>query len=385
MRPSHHEDSWKLRSDLMESNQFLKIDRIVRRPLVTDVQETRPHIVLFNFCSIDEFTRYSKIFHFLMSRASEVEIKGLESTMQSDMVGLEEIKTYLWQRSPSVYFDYASRNYGAEDPVSLIYPKGNYAQNAFEGILDERNRGSKFTVDQDGLVFFTGPGSQMKDVLSVVSELCYPSQQSGNWRKQTAVIPNFHWVDTSEVQATHGSCIKLETLTVAPLKSPEGVKLKPSPKKKNGRKANKERDLYKRNYFHACENLLSLMINKKQNRKTAILSLKKSGPEVPQLLTQFSASIAGTGLAILFSVICKVGCGKAPFCAYKLLNTGFGFGLVWLSWAVNRLRETVVLISKTSGKAGLKEEEMLKSVNRSINEIFFRAAALMAVAVFRLA
>lgn len=38
MRPSHHEDSWKLRSDLMESNQFLKIDRIVRRPLVTDVQ-----------------------------------------------------------------------------------------------------------------------------------------------------------------------------------------------------------------------------------------------------------------------------------------------------------------------------------------------------------
>lgn len=25
-------------------------------------------------------------------------------------------------------------------------------------------------------------------------------------------------VDTSEVQATHGSCIKLETLTVAPLK-----------------------------------------------------------------------------------------------------------------------------------------------------------------------
>lgn len=167
--------------------------------------------------------------------------------------------------------------------------------------------------------------------------------------------------------------------------SPEGVKLKPSPKKKNGRKANTERDLYKRNYFHACENLLSLMINKKQNRRTAILSLKKSGPEVPQLLTQFSASIAGTGLAILFSVICKVGCGKAPFCAYKLLNTGFGFGLVWLSWAVNRLRETVVLISKTSGKAGLKEEEMLKKVNRSINEIFFRAATLMAVAVLRLA
>lgn len=157
------------------------------------VAETRPHIVLFNFGSIDQFTRYSKNFHFLMSRASEVEINGLESTMRSDMVGLEELKSYVWQRSPSVYFDYAFRSYGAEDPVSLIYPKGNYAQNAFEGILNEPSRGSKFTVDQNGLVFFTGPGAHMKDVLSVVSELCYLSQHSENWRKQTAVVPNFRW------------------------------------------------------------------------------------------------------------------------------------------------------------------------------------------------
>lgn len=127
------------------------------------------------------------------------------------------------------------------------------------------------------------------------------------------------------------------------------------------------------------------MINKRQNKKTAILSLKKSGPELPELLNQFSAGIAGTGLAVLFSVICKVACTKVPFCAYKVLNTGLAFGLVWLSWAVNRLRDTIVYISKNASKTGLKDEEMMKRVDKSVKDIYFRAATLMAVAVLRLA
>lgn len=127
------------------------------------------------------------------------------------------------------------------------------------------------------------------------------------------------------------------------------------------------------------------MINKRQNKKTAILSLKKSGPELPELLNQFSAGIAGTGLAVLFSVICKVACMKVPFCGYKVLNTGLAFGLVWLSWAVNRLRDTIVYISKNASKTGLKDEEMMKRVDKSVKDIYLRAATLMAVAVLRLA
>ena len=127
------------------------------------------------------------------------------------------------------------------------------------------------------------------------------------------------------------------------------------------------------------------MINKRQNKKTAILSLKKSGPELPELLNQFSSGIAGTGLAVLFSVICKVACTKVPFCGYKVLNTGLAFGLVWLSWAVNRLRDTIVYISKNASKTGLKEEEMMKRVDESVKDIYFRAATLMVVAVLRLA
>lgn len=157
------------------------------------------------------------------------------------------------------------------------------------------------------------------------------------------------------------------------------------PKQKNGKKVGRDRDLYTRNYFHACESLLSLMIDRKKHGKSAIHSLQKSGPELPQLLTQFSASIAGTGLAVLFSVVCKVACGRVPFCASKLLNTGVGFGLVWLSWAVNMLRDTVVHISKNPRKLDLKEDEILTRVEMSMNEIYSRAATLMAVAVLRFA
>ena len=168
------------------------------------------------------------------------------------------------------------------------------------------------------------------------------------------------------------------------LNSPKKLKVKPSQKKKNSRKVGRERDLYKKNYFHACECLLSLMAHKRYHGKTAILSLKKSGPELPELLTQFSVGIAGTGLAVLFNVICKVACGRVPFCASKLSSTGVGFGLVWLSWAVNKLRDTIVYISKNSSKLGLKEEEMVRQVDKSMHEIYFRAAALMAVAVLKL-
>lgn len=146
-----------------------------------------------------------------------------------------------------------------------------------------------------------------------------------------------------------------------------------------------ERDLYKKNYFHACENLLSIIVDKKKHGKTAYLSLRKSGPELPELLTQFSAGIAGTGLAVLFSVVCKVASGRVPFCTSKLANTGIGFGLVWLSWAVNKLRDSVVYISKNAGKLGLKEDEMMRRVDNSVNDIYFRAAALMVMAILRFA
>ncbi|KAE8692095.1 mitochondrial ubiquitin ligase activator of nfkb 1-like [Hibiscus syriacus] len=123
------------------------------------------------------------------------------------------------------------------------------------------------------------------------------------------------------------------------------------------------------------------MVDKQRNDETTILSLNKSRPELPRLLTQFSAGIAGTGLAVLFSVICKIAYTRAPFCTSKLFSTSLGFGLVWLSWAVNRLRGTIVQISKNAGKLVLKEKEMIKRVEKSVNDIYFRVGTLMAIAM----
>lgn len=164
--------------------------------------------------------------------------------------------------------------------------------------------------------------------------------------------------------------------------SPQKSKVKSSPNKKTNKKA-RERDLYVKNYFQACECLLSIMIDKKRS-KSAILSLKKFSGELPELLMQFSASIAGTGIAVIFSVICKVAYSRVPFCASKLSSTSIGLGLVWLSWAVNRLRETVVYISRSSGKLVVTEEEMITKLDGSVKDIYFRAATVMAVAVLRI-
>lgn len=196
------------------------------------------------------------------------------------------------------------------------------------------------------------------------------------------LIPKLTRFDTSKVDANiTGSSFKARDASSATLKSP--VKIKPSRKKKNNRKGGRERDLYKRNYFHACESLLSLMMDKRRG-KSAVLLLKKSGPELPELLNQFSVGIAGAGLAILFSIICRVACGRVSFCASKLFSTSVGLGLVWLSWAVSKLKDTVVYISKHASKLGLKDEEIMGIVNKSFRDIYFRAVTVMAVVVLRL-
>lgn len=126
------------------------------------------------------------------------------------------------------------------------------------------------------------------------------------------------------------------------------------------------------------------MMMDKRRGKAAVLLLKKSGPELPELLNQFSVGIAGTGIALLFSVICRVACGRVSFCASKLFSTGVGFGLVWLSWAVSKLKDTVVYIGKHASKLDLKDDEIMAIVNKSFSDIYFRAVTVMAVAVLSL-
>jgi hypothetical protein len=163
------------------------------------------------------------------------------------------------------------------------------------------------------------------------------------------------------------------------------VKSKSSSKKKQRGKNIKERELYQRNYIHASEAFLSILLDKDKSSST-ILSLKKAGPEITELLTQCSIGIAGTGLAILLSVMCKMATGmRTPFASARLLSTSVGFGLFWLSWAVNGLRDTIASIFRSPSNMNIEEDEVAVRIQKSMNEILFRAITLLAITALKFA
>ncbi|XP_076917816.1 uncharacterized protein LOC143578016 [Bidens hawaiensis] len=342
----------KALNGLYANHHFDLIDPSITKPALINIQDCCPNSTLLSF-------------KFPQSGLTEVGTDGPDLFSLSGLTGLQPVTTGY---NPSV-LDMGQMN------SQLIYQDSDF--DSRERLIDfvgDLVRRSEITVHEDGRVSLMGMRTEMKDILSVLAEF-YLSKSSTTWRK--SLVPQFNRLD-------YASALELETVIVAPHKSPEKVKPKPSPKKKGAR--NKTTIRHRSNYSQACESLLSIIVDKDRNGKSAIPVLKKTGPELPNLLTQFSASIAGTGIAVLFSVMCKVASGRVAFCSSKLFNTGLGLGLVWLSWAVNRLRDTVVMISKNPNKkTGLKDEEMMKSLDRSVKEIYFRAAALMAVMVLRLA
>ncbi|KAI3668198.1 hypothetical protein L6452_43275 [Arctium lappa] len=360
MKPQQSEEPWKPISGLTDNNRFVMIQPTVTKSALIDIQDSCPNLPLFSFGITEQCTRHDRICKFLMSGLSELEKDGLELLSVSDLNELQTVTTDYKSYFPGV---------GPTDSP-LIYPNLEFdSQKPLMDFVGDLVRRSEITK------------TEMKDILSILAEF-YLLKNSSNGRKQSTLVPQFNRLDYNET-SYYGSAFELENVIVAPPKSPEKIKAKPSQKKKGSR--NKTAIKHRSNYFQACESLLSIIVDKNRNGKSAIPVLKKSGPELPNLLTQFSASIAGMGIAVLFSVMCKLASGRAPFCASKLLNTGLGLGLVWLSWAVNKLGDTIMMINKNSNKKGLKDEEMMKNLDRSVKEIYFRGAALMAVMVLRLA
>ncbi|PIA39301.1 hypothetical protein AQUCO_02600032v1 [Aquilegia coerulea] len=369
------------------SDEGARLDSTTRKPVLIDVQDTRPNSILFSFGISEHYTKRQKIMQYLMSGSSETEKDRLD--LLSSLTGMQTSAIEMRLRS------LLSRDDGVclfedgddESRSSIVYPSNFYAQKQLLDPVADLAQLSKMTVHPDGRVLFTGPEVEMKDLLSIFSEF-HMSKNLVKENKQPMLVPHFTRLDFNEPQMNiHGSSLKTETMSFTPLKSLETIKLRPSPKRRSTRKAGREEDLCRRSRFNAFESLLSVVLDKNRG-KAAISSLKKSGPELPQLLTQISAGIAGTGLAVLFSVVCNVSNGKTPFYTATLLNIGLGSAMVWLSWAVNKLRDTIVHISRSSSKpskVSFNEKEMLRKVDNNMNEIFFRAASIIGIVVLKFA
>ncbi|XP_031111500.1 uncharacterized protein LOC116015541 isoform X1 [Ipomoea triloba] len=364
LRLQQKEDLWKTVCMLLDAKQIIQMNTYSGRPLVVDIQADSPsNSVLFSFGIAEQCRRHENVLKYLMSGSSEVDLSTLHDVMCPQALAMPES---------------LSASSLAESQSSLIYPSSSFSlQIPPSDVAGFFGHDLEIAPLSDGRLCPSESTTlvEMKDILSIISEYYQlKNLNSINSGKQSLLVPYFDRKMTREAKAKP-STQKLE--------SPESLKYKTSPKKKSNKKLIDERDLYRNNNLHACESLLSIMVDKKRQGRTAINSLKKSGSELPRFLTQFSAVIAGTGLAVLFSVACNLACGRVAFSAPKIFNTGLGLTLVWLSWGVNNLRDTVISISKCSGKVGAREEEMMNNLDKNVKEIYFRAAAFMAVAALR--
>ncbi|KAL0712128.1 hypothetical protein Bca4012_019106 [Brassica carinata] len=363
LNPDHLEP-WKPVSSLNKSSQFVELDSAMMKPLLMDVHDKAPESLVLSFGIAEKYARQEKVMEFLLSRSEEFKERGFDMSMLSELMELEAMKSSS-QLLP----------YGAS---SVLYLNQELEKPVLD-LVREMMDNSEFSLKpNDHLLFSSSSNAELNDILSIASEFNL-SRVSTRWRQLSPLIPHFQRFD-SEV---------LTPVTVlAPLKSPEKTKLKPSPKKQNTKRKAKERDLYKRNHLHAYESLLSLMIGNDQHHKqTTILTLQRSCGELSELLTQFSITAAGTGMAVLFSVVCSLASRRVPFCANKFFDTGLGFSLVILSWAVNRLREVIIHVNRRENKpcSSLKGDEIINNVERSIKEVYFRAATVLAVFALRFA
>ncbi|KAH6796555.1 hypothetical protein C2S52_021109 [Perilla frutescens var. hirtella] len=338
-----------------------------RRRLI-DVQDIHPQSLLLGFGIAEQCTRQEKILELLASGSIEVEDGLLDLSKLYDLMGPQGLITDSTQQAFTSCSKWCCRD--AESEQSLIYPARELYLN--EPILDVV--GGRSSCRENTF-------HDLSDILPVISDLYFPKNIVKS-SQRTMLVPYF---ERRRRGRSNTDSSKLATEKTAALKSHVKAKTKTSQKRKTAPKTAKERDVSCNSYLHACESLLSVIVDRKQQGKNAIISLKKSGPQLSELLTRFSASIAGTGVAVVLSVVSRAVCNGVPFSASKLLSTGLGLGLVWLSSALNKLRDTVISISKSSGKLGADEEEMMDRLDRNLKDVCFRTAAVMTVAVLRLA
>lgn len=374
-------DLWKPMSRLLAGNPFVRILSTAEGPELIDTRDDHLNSVLLSFGIAEQCTRQENILKYLRSGSNDVESGEIDISILFDLMGPLVHAINMHQQQFPSYLEQQSHD--AMSQPSLVYPSA--ALHLWEPSSNLIGLNSGKMIHSDGRLLISGASAsiEMKDILSIISEF-YFSNDSMKCTKHAMVVPYFDRKTCKTKSKGESSAQKLD-VNAASLRSPQKTKYQTSPQRKSNKRAVRESEIYRNNYLHACESLLSIIVDKKRHGKTAILSLKKSGPQLPHFLTTFSATIAGTGIAVLFSIACRLACGRIVFSAPRLLNTGLGLGLIWLSWAVNNLRDTVVVINRSPGKLDMIEDDMLNNLDKNVKEIYFRAATLLAVVVLRLA
>ncbi|GJN36087.1 hypothetical protein PR202_gb24923 [Eleusine coracana subsp. coracana] len=347
---------------------------------LVDLQDSHPDSVPLSLGIAEQCARQEKIVKFLKSGS---DLKELDESLLAEFTGQQPLAINLGSQ-PFIPDDKLSiyefgldgldepQQYLPETQLVIPDPLVDFAQ----------THGSSLTIDQDGRVLFNGSGDEMRDLIRFLLEFSM-SRREATGCKSALLVPYFDRKRLARANSQVSSS-KLAS-TVADTSKSADVKSKSSSKKKQRGKNIKERNLYQKNYVHASEAFLSILLDKDRNSST-IISLKKAGPEITELLTQCSIGIAGTGLAILLSVVCKMATGmRTPYASTRLLSTSVGFGFFWLSWAVNRLRDTIVSISRSPGNMNLEEDEVAEKLQKSTNEILFRALTLLAITALKFA
>ncbi|XP_076893742.1 uncharacterized protein LOC143545815 [Bidens hawaiensis] len=191
MSPQQNVGPWKPINELFDNKQIVMVNPTIPKPALIDIQDYCPNSTHFNF-------------KFPMSGLIEVEKDGLDLLSLSGVTGLQSMKTDCKPYIPDiVHMD-----------SQLIYQ--NLELDSRKPLIDfvgDLVRNSEITIDEDGHVSLTGTKTEMKDILSILSEF-YLSKNSTTWRK--SLVPHFNRLD-------YGSAWELETVIVAPLKSPEKV------------------------------------------------------------------------------------------------------------------------------------------------------------------
>ncbi|XP_037454090.1 uncharacterized protein LOC119324403 isoform X1 [Triticum dicoccoides] len=365
-----------------------------------DVQDSRPDSVRLSLGIAEQCARQEKILKFLMSGS---DVKELDASLLTELTGHQMLSGNMGSQPYTPDDKLSVYEFGLEEPLQylaenqLIIPDDKLSIYEFgleeplqylsdnqliipDPLLEFAQSQGALAIDENGRVIFTGSGEEMRDLLSVFLEFNVPKRESSGC-KAAYLVPYF---DRKRGRNSSQSNSKSASTAIEAPKSKANVKAKsPSKKKQKGKTIN-ERDMYQNNYFHASEAFFSILLAKDRHSST-ILSLKKAGPEITELLTQCSIGIAGTGLAVLLSVVCKVAIGgRTPFAATRLLHTGVGFGLFWLSHAVNGLRDTITSVFRGPVDTKLEDEVAVK-IQRSMNDILLRAVTLLAITALRFA